>query len=160
MRRRPAALRPPASSSSHQTGQPLRSAAHRVSVARTGEQASFRLKPMTSSLPTQQAGDADQSSRPDGYERNQACSLATTPKLPESLSDRYSFWEFSYPPTNCIAKPGGASRTSARPTIYTHLDQPLDIDRLAGIACLSPYHWHRIYQAMYGETLATTVRIA
>src|SRR5260370_32457397 len=70
---------------------------------------------MTCSLPTRQAGDADQSSRPDGYERNQACSLAT-PKLPESLSDRYSFWEFSYPPTNCIAKPGGASRTSARPT--------------------------------------------
>ncbi|WP_232624501.1 plasmid pRiA4b ORF-3 family protein [Paraburkholderia ginsengisoli] len=44
--------------------------------------------------------------------------MATTPKLPESLSDRYSFWEFSYPPTNCIATPGGASRTSARPTIY------------------------------------------
>src|ERR1700692_2108577 len=116
MRRRPAALRPPASSSSHQTGQPPRSHGHRVSVARTGEQASFRLKPMTSSLPTRQAGDVDQSSRPDGYERNQACSLATTPKLPESLSDRYSFWEFYYPPTNCIAKPGGASRTSARPT--------------------------------------------
>ncbi|ALL63485.1 transcriptional regulator, AraC family [Paraburkholderia caribensis MBA4] len=42
--------------------------------------------------------------------------------------------------------------------IYDHLDEPLDIDRLAGIACLSPYHWHRIYQAMYGETVATTVR--
>src|SRR5579864_8924618 len=42
--------------------------------------------------------------------------------------------------------------------IYDHLDEPLDIDRLAAIACLSPYHWHRIYQAMYGETVATTVR--
>jgi AraC family transcriptional regulator len=42
--------------------------------------------------------------------------------------------------------------------IYDHLDEPLDIDQLAGIACLSPYHWHRIYQAMYGETVATTVR--
>ncbi len=42
--------------------------------------------------------------------------------------------------------------------IYDHLDEPLDIDRLAGIACLSPYHWHRIYQAMYGETVAVTVR--
>jgi len=42
--------------------------------------------------------------------------------------------------------------------IYDHLDEPLDIDRLAGIACLSPYHLHRIYQAMYGETVATTVR--
>ncbi|WP_429558917.1 AraC family transcriptional regulator [Paraburkholderia youngii] len=31
--------------------------------------------------------------------------------------------------------------------IYDHLDEPLDIGRLAEIACLSPYHWHRIYQA-------------
>ena len=42
--------------------------------------------------------------------------------------------------------------------IYDHLDEPLDIDSLAEIACLSPYHWHRIYQAMYGETIAATVR--
>src|SRR6202022_2779393 len=42
--------------------------------------------------------------------------------------------------------------------IYDHLDEPLDIDRLAEIACMSPYHWHRIYQAMYGETVATMVR--
>lgn len=42
--------------------------------------------------------------------------------------------------------------------IYDHLDEPLDIEHLAEIACLSPYHWHRIYQAMYGETVATTVR--
>jgi AraC family transcriptional regulator len=42
--------------------------------------------------------------------------------------------------------------------IYDHLDEPLDIGRLAEIACLSPYHWHRIYQAMHGETVATTVR--
>jgi len=42
--------------------------------------------------------------------------------------------------------------------IYDHLDEPLDMGRLAEIACLSPYHWHRIYQAMYGETVATTVR--
>jgi AraC family transcriptional regulator len=42
--------------------------------------------------------------------------------------------------------------------IYDHLDEPLDIDRLAEIARLSPYHWHRIYQAMHGETVATTVR--
>lgn len=42
--------------------------------------------------------------------------------------------------------------------IYDHLDEPLDIERLAEIACLSPYHWHRIYQAMYGETVTATVR--
>lgn len=42
--------------------------------------------------------------------------------------------------------------------IYDHLDEPLDIERLAQIAYLSPYHWHRIYHAMYGESVATTVR--
>ncbi|WP_118183864.1 AraC family transcriptional regulator [Paraburkholderia phosphatilytica] len=42
--------------------------------------------------------------------------------------------------------------------IYDHLDEPLDIERLAEIACLSPYHWHRIYHAMHGESVATTVR--
>jgi AraC family transcriptional regulator len=59
--------------------------------------------------------------------------------------------------------PGSHSRYETRLNrvldhIYDHLDEPLDIGRLAEIACLSPYHWHRIYQAMYGETVATTVR--
>ncbi len=39
-----------------------------------------------------------------------------------------------------------------------HLDQPLDLNRLADEACLSPYHFHRIYVAFTGETLALTVR--
>ncbi|MGB1237576.1 MAG: AraC family transcriptional regulator [Pseudomonadales bacterium] len=42
--------------------------------------------------------------------------------------------------------------------IYAHLDQPLDLYRLAEVACLSPHHWHRIYQGVYGETVAATVR--
>jgi AraC family transcriptional regulator len=42
--------------------------------------------------------------------------------------------------------------------IYDHLDDQLDLNRLADIACLSPYHWHRIYQAMHGETIAATVK--
>ncbi|WP_293265717.1 AraC family transcriptional regulator [Neptunomonas sp.] len=42
--------------------------------------------------------------------------------------------------------------------IYKHLDKPLDLYVLADIACLSPYHWHRVYKAMYGETLAATVK--
>jgi len=41
--------------------------------------------------------------------------------------------------------------------IWTHLDQPLDLARLADIACLSPYHFHRIYHAMLGETAAETL---
>ena len=42
--------------------------------------------------------------------------------------------------------------------IYEHLDEELDMDRLAEIACMSSYHWHRIYRAIYGETAAATVK--
>jgi AraC family transcriptional regulator len=42
--------------------------------------------------------------------------------------------------------------------IYAHLDEELDVDRLSEIACLSPHHWHRIYRAVHGETLAATVK--
>lgn len=42
--------------------------------------------------------------------------------------------------------------------IHDHLDEELNLDVLAEIACLSPYHWHRIYQAHYGETVAATVK--
>jgi len=42
--------------------------------------------------------------------------------------------------------------------IYSHLDDDLDLNRLADIACLSPYHWHRVYQALRGETVAETVK--
>src|SRR5262245_13795692 len=42
--------------------------------------------------------------------------------------------------------------------VFDHLDDELDLARLAEVACLSPYHWHRIYHAMKGETIAATVR--
>jgi AraC family transcriptional regulator len=42
--------------------------------------------------------------------------------------------------------------------IYDHLDEDLDLQRLADVACLSPYHWHRIYHALYGETVAATIK--
>ena len=42
--------------------------------------------------------------------------------------------------------------------IYEHLDETLDLNKLAEVACMSPYHWHRIYQAAYGESLASTVK--
>ena len=42
--------------------------------------------------------------------------------------------------------------------IYEHLEEDIDPDRLAEVACLSPYHWHRIYAAMRGETISATVR--
>ena len=42
--------------------------------------------------------------------------------------------------------------------IYDHLDDTLDLNKLAEVACLSPYHWNRIYHALYGETVAATVK--
>jgi AraC family transcriptional regulator len=39
-----------------------------------------------------------------------------------------------------------------------HLDETLDLATLADVACLSPYHFHRVYRAMQGETAADTVR--
>ena len=42
--------------------------------------------------------------------------------------------------------------------VHDHLDEPLDLNLLAELACLSPHHWHRVYHAMYGETLAHTVK--
>jgi AraC family transcriptional regulator len=42
--------------------------------------------------------------------------------------------------------------------IHEHYEEDIDLMKLAEIACLSPYHWHRIYRAFYGETLAATVR--
>lgn len=45
-----------------------------------------------------------------------------------------------------------------RSHIRANLDEPLDLDVIAEVACLSRFHWHRIYQAMTGETSAQTVR--
>jgi AraC family transcriptional regulator len=42
--------------------------------------------------------------------------------------------------------------------VYANLEEDLSFDRLAEIACLSPYHWSRIYSAMRGETIAATIR--
>jgi len=42
--------------------------------------------------------------------------------------------------------------------VHAQLDQPLDLNALSDIACMSPHHWHRIYHAMLGETLAQTVK--
>lgn len=42
--------------------------------------------------------------------------------------------------------------------IHDHLAEPLDLAALAVVADLSPYHWHRIYHALMGETVVDTVR--
>jgi AraC family transcriptional regulator len=42
--------------------------------------------------------------------------------------------------------------------LAAHLDRDLDLDHLAGVACFSPFHFHRIYHALQGETVAESVR--
>ncbi len=42
--------------------------------------------------------------------------------------------------------------------IYDNIDGDLSLDKLAEIACYSRFHWHRVYHAMTGETIAKTVR--
>lgn len=42
--------------------------------------------------------------------------------------------------------------------IHRHLDEDLDVNQLADIALMSPYHFHRIYRQMAQETVNATVR--
>lgn len=42
--------------------------------------------------------------------------------------------------------------------LHAHLDEDLDLNKLAEIACMSPYHWHRIYRAFHGESVVATVK--
>lgn len=42
--------------------------------------------------------------------------------------------------------------------LIDHLDGEVDLHRLAEEAFLSPYHFHRVYHGMTGETIAETVR--
>jgi AraC family transcriptional regulator len=42
--------------------------------------------------------------------------------------------------------------------IDAHLDETLDLQALAGVAQFSPFHFHRLFQSLTGETLADRVR--
>jgi len=52
------------------------------------------------------------------------------------------------------------ARRIARVTehIAAHLNEPLDVERLAEVAHFSPWHFHRIYRATTGETVADAIR--
>jgi AraC family transcriptional regulator len=41
--------------------------------------------------------------------------------------------------------------------IQGHLGDPLDLERLAAVACFSPFHFHRLFSAWMGETLQVFV---
>jgi AraC family transcriptional regulator len=36
--------------------------------------------------------------------------------------------------------------------IAMHLDDALELEALARVACLSPFHFHRVFRGMVGET--------
>jgi AraC family transcriptional regulator len=42
--------------------------------------------------------------------------------------------------------------------IHDHPDGDLSLDKLADVAAMSRFHWHRVFHAMTGETCAQTVR--
>jgi len=42
--------------------------------------------------------------------------------------------------------------------IQEHLDDDLELEELAGRACLSPHHFHRVFRGMLGEPLAAHMR--
>ena len=42
--------------------------------------------------------------------------------------------------------------------IQQHLDEPIALEELAKLACLSPYHFHHVFTGMLNESLASHVR--
>lgn len=56
--------------------------------------------------------------------------------------------------------PNGYSERIQRVVDYVagHLDAELNLETLAHVACLSPYHFHRIYRGLLRETVNETVR--
>lgn len=42
--------------------------------------------------------------------------------------------------------------------IYANLDEDPDLTTLAEVAALSPWHWHRVWQSAYGESIVATVK--
>lgn len=42
--------------------------------------------------------------------------------------------------------------------IHDNLDGDLGLETLAKVACMSPFHWHRVFYGITGETLANCIR--
>lgn len=42
--------------------------------------------------------------------------------------------------------------------LQSRLDEPLSLDDLAGVACFSPFHFHRVFHAIVGESVKEHVR--
>lgn len=62
-------------------------------------------------------------------------------------------------PTDTASQAGYIRRfTRVVEYIYAHLDEAPDLNTLAEVAALSPWHWHRIWQSVYGESVIGTVK--
>lgn len=61
---------------------------------------------------------------------------------------------------NISPKDGGYIRRFTRVIeyIYANLDEDPDLTTLAEVAALSPWHWHRVWQSAYGESIVSTVK--
>lgn len=46
----------------------------------------------------------------------------------------------------------------AQKFLLDHMDEAIDLERIAAAAHFSPYHFHRVYVAIVGETVAETLR--
>jgi AraC family transcriptional regulator len=46
----------------------------------------------------------------------------------------------------------------AQKFLLEHMDEAIDLERIAAVAHFSPYHFHRVYVAFVGETVAETLR--
>jgi AraC family transcriptional regulator len=42
--------------------------------------------------------------------------------------------------------------------VQAHLDEELKLEKLAGVAAFSPFHFHRVFAAIAGETLSDFIR--
>lgn len=63
------------------------------------------------------------------------------------------------PPADTASQAGYIRRfTRVIEYIYAHLDEAPDLNTLADVAALSPWHWHRIWQSVYGESVIETVK--
>lgn len=63
------------------------------------------------------------------------------------------------PPSESAGQAGYVRRfTRVVEYIYAHLDEAPDLNTLADVAALSPWHWHRTWQAVYGESVVNTVK--
>ena len=91
-----------------------------------------------------------------------------TPHQPQTVQQKNRKICKPHPPT--LAPQGATQLKPQTRTTYAHRLDPVlrwlashpdadpDLYRLADLACLSPYHFHRVYRAVMGETVNATVQ--